>query len=120
MSVDCEAKLMYGWFLEAEEIPDFRIHYENDWLDLFDMSDRYIVLNGEKTGLWPNDVIVCDNDYKSPEEAGWYVGIPLGNRLSKEEFMKRLDETRAQEIYKRVMGHEPDTAPAVLSFECWC
>ena len=120
MGVDCEARLMYGWCVESEDMPDLRLHYENDWEDVFDMSDYYIVLGGEETKLWPCDVVVNDSGYDEPENVGWYVGIPLGNGFTKEEFIKQLDEAQAREIYKCVMGREPDTAPEVLSFAQWC
>ena len=119
MSVDCDAKLMYGWCVESGEIPDFRRHYENDWEDLFDMSNHYIVLGGKETELWPYDVVVNDNGYYEPEDAGWYIGTPLSDGLTKEEFVKQFDESLAREIYKCVMGSEPDTAPEVLSFAQW-
>lgn len=120
MSVDCDAKLMYGWCVESDEMPDFHIHYENYWEDLFDMANHRIVLGGEVTELRPWDVVVNDNEYDEPENVGWYIGTPLGDGLTKEEFVKQLDESLAREIYKCVMCHEPDTVPAVLSFACWC
>lgn len=120
MSVDCEAKLMYGWCVEAKEMPDFRLHYENGWEDVFDKSGYYIVLDGKETNLWPDDVVMNDSGYDEPEKVSWYVGIPLGDGLTKEDFVKQFDETQAREIYKCVMGREPETAPEVLSFAQWC
>lgn len=120
MSVDCEAKLMYGWAVEEKDIPDIERHYNDGWDDMFDMSgDSYIVLDGKETKFWPDVVVVRESDYDALGQSYCYIGIPLSDGLDGREFAKQFNDLQAREVYRRVMGHEPDTSPSVLSFAHW-
>ena len=117
MSVEYEPKLLVGWRVRRENIPDFDerySEYSEEWSDLGELVQEASELLGKQ--IWTDSL--CD------EEDAWcgdtqMVGVPMFDlKLPIDEFeerMKALGEL-AVRVYRQVMQEEPEDGPWLISW----
>lgn len=114
MSVEYESKLTVGWRVEQNDIPDFDKRYDEDWSELEELAEEASKLLDKC--VWTSEL--CD------EEDSWcgdtqMVGVPMFDReMPMGEFEERTDKLAelAKDVYRQVMGKEPEDGPYLISW----
>lgn len=114
MSIDYEPKLIVGWRVVQNDIPDFDKRHDEDWSDLKELADEASNLLDKY--VWTSEL--CD------EEDSWcgdtqMVGVPMLDReLPMGEFVERMEALGefAERVYRQVMRKEPENGPYLISW----
>ena len=114
MSIEYTPKLIVGWRVEQNDIPDFDKRYDEDWSDLEELAKEASKLLDNY--VWTSEL--CD------EEDSWcgdthMVGVPMLDReLPMGEFVEKMIALAelAERVYRQVMRKEPEDGPYLISW----
>lgn len=114
MSIEYTSKLIVGWRVEQNDIPDFDKRYDEDWFDLEELAKEASKLLDKH--VWTSEL--CD------EEDSWcgdtqMVGVPMLDReLPMGEFVEKMIALAelAERVYRQVMRKEPEDGPYLISW----
>ena len=114
MSVEYEPKLTIGWRVEQTDIPDYEERWNDEWLELMELSHEASKILGRHT--YVEDL--CG------EEDSWcgdtqMVGVPMFDKeMPIDGFLKETDRLAelAKDVYRQVMRKEPEDGPYLISW----
>lgn len=114
MSVEYTPKLLVGWRVEQDDIPDFDERSDNEWLELCDLAHDASKLLGKHT--YVEDLCDVENSWCGDTQM---VGMPMFDReMTMGEFEERTDGLAklAKDVYRQVMRKEPEDGPFLISW----
>lgn len=114
MSVEYTPKLLVGWRVEQDDIPDFEERSDDDWLELMELAHDASKLLGKHT--YVEDLCGKEDSWCGDTQM---VGVPMFDReMTMGEFEERTDGLAelAKDVYRQVMRKEPEDGPYLISW----
>lgn len=114
MMVKYESKLLVGWRLRQDDIPDFSERWLDDWLELTGPARKASKLLGKRTCV--EDLCGEENSWNGDTQM---VGVPMFECvMPMDEFEDRTNELAelAKAVYRQVMRKEPEDGPYLIQW----
>lgn len=114
MSVEAEPKLLVGWRVKQDEIPDFDERWECCWPELEQLRQRASKLLEKRVFI--EDLCAMEDSWRGDTQM---VGVPMFDReMPMDEFSERTDKLAelAKDVYRKVMRKEPEDGPYLISW----
>lgn len=120
MGVTTAAWFKCGYKVNCEEIPDFENRMDNEFSDIADEPNGYMVTICDRE-YWCSDVVTGDNAYVDHGYQDWYIGIDLPESATIGELVDKYMESMPTvwEMYRLIMRKEPTEPPKVYVFTRW-
>lgn len=117
MGLDVDGKLIYGYKVEFEDIPDAEYRFETNFTD--DMPNKAnltVNIGGTDFSWW--DMLQGTNSYIDHDEQCWYIGQSLPTEIDPDDVPRecRRIKQNVKKMYEFVMRRPSEEEPMVHAF----